>query len=822
MTITEEFLKCRRVYIENCFTRLNPMQRSAVLNTEGPLLILAGAGSGKTTVLVNRISNLIRFGNAYSSDYLLRQPTQADLDALKAAVLAGADIPDSLWPLMHAGDVEPWNILAITFTNKAASELKSRIALSAGDAGTDVFASTFHSACVRFLRRDAERLGFPRSFTIYDSDDSVRVIRDILKEESIDDKIFSPKWVQGHISHFKDQMLAPADVKVSPGDPRGAVAAKVYAKYQNRLLNAGAMDFDDLIFNTVRLLSDNADIADYYHRRFRYIMVDEYQDTSVAQYRLVSLLTGDHRNICVVGDDDQSIYRFRGATIENILSFEEHFEGASVIRLEQNYRSTSRILDAANEVISHNKGRKGKKLWTDSGDGDLITVYCADNETEEAAYVGREVLKNMDLGIPLSQQAVLYRMNAQSNAIENYMQRSGIPYRVVGGIRFFDRAEVKDIISYMCIVENPSDDLRLQRIINRPARKIGDSTVAAIASIAEGLGVSMLEVIRNCEEYPALSRARNALKDFIDIYDKLCEAEQELSPGDFAEKLLDISGYRRMLIDQHEEGITRLENVQELVSSVRSYMIENPDGDLSGFLEEAALVSAIDTYDENDDAVVLMTLHSAKGLEFDVVYIVGMEEGIFPGETARYMTDELEEERRLAYVGITRARKKLYLTRAEMRMLFGSTRRRDPSRFIDEFSPELKDEQNVRRRPGYLTGAPVGGSPAQREYRAANTIASDYIETGKWNSYKKASSNEMSRPKPSFDSGSSIVRDNSKKQSSSREYAVGDRVNHKVFGNGTVLSARPMSGDILLEIQFDSAGVKKAMANYAPMEKINE
>lgn len=797
------------------------MQRNAVLNTEGPLLILAGAGSGKTTVLVNRISNLIRFGNAYVSDYLVRQPTEADLDALKAAVLAGADLPDSICPLMRAGDVNPWNILAITFTNKAASELKSRITLSAGEVGTDVFASTFHSACVRFLRRDADRIGYPKSFTIYDSDDSIRVIKSILKDESIDDKIFTPKWLQGHISHFKDQMMDPDEVKVSGGDPRGAVAARVYRIYQSRLYAAGAMDFDDLIFNTVHMLENYPDIADYYHRRFRYIMVDEYQDTSVAQYRLVSLLTGGHRNICVVGDDDQSIYRFRGATIENILSFEEHFEGASVIRLEQNYRSTSRILDAANDVISHNKGRKGKNLWTDFGEGDLITVYCADNEVEEAAYVGREVLKNMDLGIPLSQQAVLYRMNAQSNAIENYMQRSGIPYRVVGGTRFFDRAEVKDIISYMCIVENPSDNLRLQRIINRPARKIGDSTVAVIASIAGGLGMNMLDVIRNCEEYPALSRARNALKEFVAIYDRLCEAEQELSPGDFAEKLLDISGYRRMLIDLHEEGITRLENVQELVSSVRSYMIEHPDGDLSGFLEESALISAIDTYDENDDAVVLMTLHSAKGLEFDVVYIVGMEEGIFPGETARYMEDELEEERRLAYVGITRARKKLYMTRAEMRMLFGSTRRRDPSRFLDEFSPGLKDEQNIRRRPGYLTGAPAWGSPAQREYSTANTIAADFAETGNWSNYTAASSNEALRSKPSFGTGISIGVQ-TKKELKSDLYEVGDRVNHKVFGNGTIVSVRSMSGDTLLEIKFDTAGVKKAMANYAPMEKIEE
>lgn len=812
MADRQEFLKLRRRYIERCFSHLNEQQRRAVLCTEGPLLILAGAGSGKTTVVVNRISCLIRFGSAYSSDFLSREPSDDDVSALRKALDEGGGLPDGLAPLMKAGGVEPWNILAITFTNKAAGELKSRICSATGDCGREVFASTFHSACVRILRVHADLLGFPKAFTIYDTDDTQRVIKEICKQEGIDDRMFPPRWLAGRISRLKDELISPDENKPAAGDIRAGVAARVYKIYQSRLKKAGAFDFDDLIFYTVKLLSEYPEVRERYHRRFKYIMVDEYQDTSYAQYRLVALLTGEHRNLCVVGDDDQSIYRFRGATVENILGFENAFEGAGIIRLEQNYRSTSRILDAANEVISHNTGRKGKRLWTDVGDGEPISVYRAEDETDEARFVLSEVLKNREQGIPLSSQAVLYRMNAQSNAVENMFARSGLPYRVIGGLRFYDRAEVKDIISYLSIVENPADDLRLMRILNRPARKIGESTAAAIAGIAAGLGVPMLEVIRDAESFPDLSRARGALGGFIELYDRLCAESESSGLGDFVEKVIDLTGYRAMLTAQGDDGATRLENVSELVSAVRAYQKDNPDGDLAGFLEEISLVAGIDSYDENADAVVLMTLHSAKGLEFDCVYMIGMEEGIFPGEQSRYNKDDVEEERRLAYVGITRAKKRLYLTHAEMRMLFGRTQRNMRSRFVDEFSPELRDEQGVERKASWRTGAPEWGSPAQNEYRRASGMAKDIID-GKRPGFAR------SRAKP-FESIS--VGDTARPQRAAggKDYKKGDRVAHKVFGEGTVLSARALGGDMLLEIAFDTAGVKKAMANYAPMTKI--
>ncbi len=809
-----EFLELRRRYIERCFSHLNEQQRRAALSTEGPLLILAGAGSGKTTVVVNRINCLIRFGNAYSSDFLAREPSDGELAALKSAAQTGGPLPDELLPLMRAGGVEPWNILAITFTNKAAGELKSRICAAVGDAGREVFASTFHSACVRILRSHADLLGFPKSFTIYDSDDTGRVLKEICKQEGIDDRMFPPRWLAGRISRLKDELVSPDENTPAQGDLRAGVVARVYKIYQSRLKKAGAFDFDDLIFYTVRLLSDNPEVRERYHRRFRYVMVDEYQDTSYAQYRLVSLLTGAHRNLCVVGDDDQSIYRFRGATVENILGFENAFPGAGVIRLEQNYRSTSRILDAANEVISHNTGRKGKKLWTDVGDGERITVYRADDETDEARFVLREVLGNREAGIPLSSQAVLYRMNAQSNSVENLFARSGLPYRVIGGLRFYDRAEVKDIISYLSIVENPADDLRLMRILNRPARKIGGATVTAIADIAAGLGVPMLEVIREAEHYPDLSRAKKPLADFAQMYDRLCEESESCGLGDFVQRVIELTGYRDMLVAQGDEGATRLQNVDELVSAVRAYQSENPDGDLAGFLEEISLVAGIDSYDENADAVVLMTLHSAKGLEFDCVYMIGMEEGIFPGEQSRYNRDDVEEERRLAYVGITRAKRKLYLTHAETRMLFGRTSRNMRSRFVDEFSPELREEQGVERKPSWRTGAPAWGSPAQNEYRRANGMANDLID-----GRRPAPGPSYGRAKP-FEGISVGGARPGAAAAGKKDYKKGDRVAHRVFGEGTVLSAKALGGDTLLEIAFDTAGVKKAMANYAPMEKL--
>ncbi len=817
MAIKEEFISLRKQYIEQQFSGLNAVQRDAVFTTEGPLLILAGAGSGKTTVVVNRIRYILEFGPAYSSAEICREVTRQEVEMLRACVEKKTPAADSLRPLLRVGRTQPWNILAITFTNKAAGELKERICASVGERGRDVAASTFHSACVRFLRRDAGRLGFPQNFTIYDTDDSQRVLKEIYKELGVDEKLFPPRQVHGRLGRIKDELLSPEEFAGRANNYNDKMIARIYAAYQKRLRSAGAFDFDDLIYYTVELLHSCPEVREYYHNRFQYIMVDEYQDTSYAQYRLCELLTGPRRNLCVVGDDDQSIYRFRGATIENILGFEEAFAGAKVIRLEQNYRSTGNILDAANEVIAHNRGRKGKTLWTSAHRGELIHVYCADTERDEAVYVAAQIAKNQSEGVPLRQQAVLYRMNAQSNAVENYFARAGIPYRIVGGLRFYDRAEIKDIMAYLCIVDNPADDLRLTRILNRPARKIGGATIQQLQEIAGGLGVPMLEVIRDAAEYPALSRAKTALAAFYALYERLCALYEQNGLTDFVARLIDETGYRAMLLAMKEEGAAKLENVEELLSSIRAFEEENPEGDLALFLEEVALVSSIDSYDESTDAVVLMTMHSAKGLEFDCVYMIGLEEGIFPGEMSRYSEADMEEERRLAYVGITRARKKLYMTRAAARMLFGATRRNPESRFLAEFPDELKYDEAPRRSMPTWRDKDRLESRGQYEYRKANEFSNYRLDhpgegLGGGRDPRRGAKRGLGE--------SLTVGGAPKKAAAGTRFAAGDRVNHRIFGPGVVISASPLGGDLLLEIDFERSGVKKAMANYAPLTKM--
>ena len=797
----KEFLKLRQEYIVNRFSHhLNPEQVEAVVTTEGPLLILAGAGSGKTTVVVNRIMNLLEFGNAYSSEWLRRDPTEEDCDLLRNAVKSGTPYPQEIRDLMYAGFIRPWNILAITFTNKAAGELKERIrngveATLEGVDPNEVFASTFHSMCVRFLRRDADLLGYPKSFTIYDDDDSQRVMKEIYKTFDIDDKLLPVRTCLGRISRLKDKLVDDKSYADQIDNERDRTMARLYREYQTRLRKAGAMDFDDLIFNTVKLLEDNKEVREHYHDRFRYIMVDEYQDTSVAQFRLCQLLTNDNKNICVVGDDDQSIYRFRGATIENILSFEDHFPGAKVVRLERNYRSTGAILDAANAVIAHNKGRKGKNLWTDKPNEPPLTVYCAMDEQDEAHFVVGQILKHKQEGVPLKNNAVLYRMRAQSNALENHLRRAAIPYKIVGGTRFYDRTEIKDIISYMELVANRDDDLRLKRIINKPSRKIGDTTINAIQDIAQGLGVSMFEVCMNAGDYPMLSRAAKSIKGFCDVYENLAEYENDIY--ELVEHIISDTGYRQMLEADGEEGMARLQNVEELLSNVRNYIDETEEPTLNGFLEDVALISDIDSYDPNEDACVLMTFHSAKGLEFDYVYMVGMEESIFPSEQSKYTTEDIEEERRLAYVGITRAKKELVMTRTESRLLFGSTRRNSASRFLGEIPQELvTDKTPERKRNSYQ----------------------DQIEKLRQNSRNQY--NRRQRPQKSYFTGSTLNDIKPKYQKSDEKYAPGDMVEHKVFGRGKILDSVPMGGDTLLTIDFEKVGIKKAMANYAPLTKL--
>ena len=863
--LTSEYLALRGQYIEARFTKLNPMQRQAVFTTEGPLLILAGAGSGKTTVLVNRIANIIRFGSAHGSKELARPVTEQDLNDLRTAVATGRDLPRET-AYLAVRPARPWNVLAITFTNKAAGELKERLRAMLGETlGGDVFASTFHSACVRFLRRDAERIGFPKSFTIYDSDDQQRVIKQIYKDLMIDDKFLPVKSAVSQISSFKDKLLSAEDIaSEAPRDTKAALISKIYTTYAARLKKAGAMDFDDLIYHTVKLLQNDEEARRYYQDKFKYVVVDEYQDTSIAQFNLVRLLTGGSNNVCVVGDDDQSIYKFRGATIENILNFEQVFKGAKTIRLEQNYRSTSNILNAANSVIKNNAGRKGKTLWTQNGDGEKVHHYTASNEQDEASHLADIIGEHLREGAHLRDHAVLYRMNAQSNPIETYFARAGIPYRIVGGQRFFDRKEVKDINSYLAVIVNPRDDVRLRRIINEPARKIGATTIEKIGDLAAKNGVPMLEIIGHVREYPELQRAAAPLEKFYEMYRELCDLSVTLPLDEFAGEVVKKSGYEAMLKAQKEEGQTRLENLGQLISSVKTYVDQNgEDATLAGFLEEVALISDLDSYDQDADSVTMMTIHSAKGLEFPYVFVVGMEDGVFPGDMARYNEEDMEEERRLCYVAITRAKKELYLSSSRSRLIFGQTRRNPPSTFLSEIDPDLLDEAqspelacssgfgagygsystnvpggrsgysgasrgylnseyNARPRGGfgggYSSGFASGGHESPNYSGGRHNVQSTGFGTG----YGRSNNPHHATPAGAGTSTLAGTPSAAPKKKEAVSYAPGDLVEHRVFGKGKVIKATPIAGDCIVEIQFDRVGVKKTMANYAPLKKLTE
>ena len=871
--LQQEFCKLRDTYIEKQFGRLNEMQRAAVFTTSGPLLILAGAGSGKTTVLVNRIANLIRFGSAHGSSWTPREVTEDDVKA---------DAPGWLDGMLRKDAVRSWNVMAITFTNKAAGELKERLRnMLGGEEGDEVFASTFHSACVRILRRWAEEIGYPRSFTIYDTDDSQRVMKTVYKELSVDDKFFPVKSAINQMSRWKDQLVSPAEALQTPAkDTKGALAARVYAAYEKKLEEAGAFDFDDLIYQTVQLLAEHKEVRDFYQNKYRYLLVDEYQDTSVAQFRLVSLLTGPEKNICVVGDDDQSIYRFRGATIENILNFERVYPGTKTIRLEQNYRSTSNILNAANCVIQHNTERKGKTLWTQNGEGDKVQVYTAENEQDEASHIADIIGQHLREGGHLADHAVLYRMNAQSAPLESYFTRAGIPHKIVGGQRFNDRKEVKDIHSYMSIVANPRDDVRLRRIINEPARKIGATTIDVIADLAGQEGVSMLEIIRHADQYAKLSRAIAPLYKFYQIYERLQDSLENKTLDEFASDVIEITGYKAMLeadaAKGHEDAADRLQNLGQLVNNVKNYCDQQgEEASLEGYLEDIALISDIDNYNESADQVVLMTIHSAKGLEFPYVFLIGMEEGVFPSEMSKYSEADLEEERRLAYVGITRAKKELYISNSVTRMLYGRTQRNEPSRFLREIEPEYLEETRSpvleqRSRlggwgsnysdtvPGGASGysgasgwgrgsSSYGGSTGygnrsgylNREYNAGESrgFGSGYAGRGSSSSgygsgYSGSASSSggfgsgYSRPaapktpaKQINFTGTPTAKTNA---NTKKHYEPGDVVEHKVFGRGTVVAVKPAAGDQIVEIRFEKVGIKKTMANFAPLTKITE
>ncbi len=788
-----DFIALRQAAMEKRFAHMNPMQREAVFQVNGPLLILAGAGSGKTTVIINRIAGMVKFGDAYGSAYIPSGLTEDHCLALQGYVNGEVDLTDDeLAEIFGVYPVRPWNILAITFTNKAAKELRERLSRMLGEDAEEIQASTFHSCCVRILRRDIEKMdaAYTHSFAIYDTDDAVRVIKDAMNDLKMDDKMFKPKAVLGEISRAKDELKDPKSYQDLAGsDFRKQQIGKIYEAYAKRMRKANALDFDDIIIKTVELFQKCPEVLEYYQNRWRYLMVDEYQDTNHAQYTLVSLLASKYQNLCVVGDDDQSIYKFRGATIENILSFENQFKNTTVIRLEQNYRSTQTILDAANEVIQHNIGRKGKNLWTENGTGDKIRLEKVQNEREEAKFIADTIEENVANGMRYGDHAVLYRMNAQSSVIEQYFIKAGIPYRLFGGMKFFERKEIKDIVAYLSIIVNPSDTVRLGRIINEPKRGIGDATVSAVMEIAAQSGIPVFEVLRNADQYGALARKSIHLMDFASMIESFRDTALNGGLDELLDKIMEDTGYTAMLKAQGDEGINRMENIGELKSTMMKYEQENPEGTLEGFLEEIALYTDLDDMNDQDDSVMLMTMHSSKGLEFPVVFLPGMEDGVFPSVRSIYEPEELEEERRLAYVAITRAKKRLYISHAYERMVFGTTNRNRLSRFAAEI-PEDKLEL-------------VDTTAARREAYQARVQAKR--EGGLTTPVPKATPLVGTRPKTAV----AVI-----------DYGVGSRVRHKTFGEGMVVSIRPMGSDSLVEVAFDKVGTKKIMANFAKLEKI--
>ena len=746
--------------ITETLARMNKEQLSAVQCTEGPLLVLAGAGSGKTTVLVHRIAHIVALGE------------------------------------------QAWRVLAITFTNKAANEMKERLRSILGEAGDELWAGTFHSICAKLLRRHGGGIaGFDSHFAIYDTDDSKRVMKEVQRQLRIDDKFLPHKAILGAVSRAKDQLISPQDYLSAFGnDARQQQIAEAYALYQAMLKKANAKDFDDIIVHTVQMLESNEEVRQQYQRRFKYILVDEYQDTNHAQYRLVSLLAAGHGNLCVVGDDDQSIYRFRGATIENILQFEKQYKNARTIRLEQNYRSTQHILDAANKVIANNEGRKGKKLWTSNSEGEEITWRMCEDERDEARQIAEMIQQSVAKNRSIKDHseatcapqgwgdhAVLYRANALSNTIESQLVRAGVPYRIIGGHRFYERKEIRDAIAYLTVIANPADEVRLRRIINEPKRGIGDTTVQHAANLAAQHGVPLYDILQRAGEFAELSRASTKISHFVDIVQDLRKAQDQLSLKDLLEYTLQRSGYLVGLAQDKETESDRKENLQELASNLLRYEEEEEEATLWGFLEDVALQSDIDQYNAQADAVVLMTLHSAKGLEFPTVFLPAWEERVFPS----YQTvmsgaqDDLEEERRLAYVGITRARQKLTFTTARSRMLYGSTQYNPPSRFLRETGLEEPQSATANRMQTNPYAAPASG---RTQFTAMR---------------KPAAGAAPVRAKPA-----------------AQQFVVGERVKSAAFGEGMVVAAKPMGNDTLLEIAFDTVGTKKVMLNYAKLEKL--
>ena len=801
MNLTERYLKAKKRLFDEKYKKLNKEQREAVFTTDGSLLVLAGAGSGKTTVLVKRIEFLVSFGNAYYSDYVPYGISEAEVARLEAAASLDESDIDMLLPTFASRPCAPWNILAITFTNKAANEIKTRLADSLGDAeqANTVWAGTFHSICMRILRVYGDRMGYKQGFAVYDSDDSKSVIKGVMKDFNIEEPI---KTVASVISRAKDELKTPEMYEREVGSDRRLLKfAKIYAEYQKRLKSSNALDFDDIIMQTVLLLENDTEVREIYSKKFRYVCVDEFQDTNSAQFRLTALLSGYHKNVMVVGDDDQSIYKFRGAVIENILGFDRKFKDTKVIRLERNYRSTKYVLDAANAVISHNVGRKGKTLYTDRQDGRPLSLKLCDDQRYEAEYIAEKIRELVLRGTYNYRDiSVLYRINAQSNAIERAFASHGIPHRMYGGQRFNDRKEIKDVAAYLYVIVNPNDRERLKRIINEPKRAIGPKTFEGVLAIADELGMTPVEVMKNASKYIALSRSAARLSAFAEMIEYLRGLlDTDITLEAFINVMLDRSGYRKMLEDGGEDEKERLDNIEEFISTAIEFEKEitegggetadaefapeykNPYSILFGFLERNALVADVDKFDEDADAVVMMTIHSAKGLEFPVVFLPGMEDGIFPGmqNITSMNPDDLEEERRLAYVAITRAKSEVYITHARVRSLYNKTSYNPLSRFVEEIPRELIAED----KPKYQTSmSGVKSFFSGRTTETASTVQ--------------------------------------KKPSGDLSLAEGDRVKHGTFGEGEILSVTKMGSDVLYEVIFDNAGTKKLMGSFARLKKI--
>lgn len=739
--------------MNNMLDKLNERQKEAVLATEGPVLVLAGAGSGKTTVLVNRIAYMI-----------------------------------------SEKHIRPWNILAITFTNKAAREMKDRIERLLGDTAKDMWIGTFHSVCVRILRSCIDLLGYSRDFVIYDTADTKTVMKECLRELDIDEKSFPVRNVLSIISNAKNDLMDAATFEnVYKSDYRMSIIAKIYYRYQTKLRKNNAVDFDDIILNTVKILSENPDVLSKYQDKFQYILVDEYQDTNNSQYLLINLLAQANRNLCVVGDDDQSIYKFRGANIGNILNFEDDYSDVQKITLDQNYRSTQNILDAANSVISNNKGRMGKSLWTSNGDGNKVFVYTGTNEYDEARYIARQIKKHFDEQGSFSDCAILYRTNAQSRVIEEMLMRESVPYKVLSGLRFYDRKEIKDIIAYLRVVYNPNDDVSLARIINEPKRKIGNATLEKARNIAREKETSLYDVISHADDYPEFKTAIKKLLGFSEIIKSLIKLKDTVTIEDLTGRILNDTGYMPALVmEDTTESKTRIENLGEFISVITEFEKNEETGNTLGeFLENISLVSDIDGYDENEDSAVLMTIHSAKGLEFPIVFLSGLEEGLFPGMRSMESDDDIEEERRLCYVAITRAKEQLYITKTISRTIHGKTMPTTASRFFKEIPVEYLEDKTTLQPKVAKVMQDLGVRNAAAPKKEV------YMTKGFGSSVKSSGSTDYSK------------------------FKAGDTVEHRTFGRGEILKATPCGNDCILEIQFESIGFKRLMAAFAKVKKIN-